>query len=282
MVGLEAVPAALYLCLWWAFLKVPDGWPYTKRFWRSQSYFTKSDANNDAAALVEELKGHDAQKAGENILLLNTQNHCCWPFGCLFNQASGINFIIYYAPRVFAETGMDASSSLMATIGIGVANLILPWLELLWSISWEEENAHDHWFYRVTLFHCFGFKCIYNNAFNGVEWFVFLFIAAHAIGQGSSHMGIHLRNFSQPVQRPGAVFWYRSTLGGKLPSSPHHALRAQPLSGRTYLPLFGIMMILQIDLGRIFLRNPSQISGTNWKGTAAWLTNLSGFWPWWP
>src|SRR5690606_19239174 len=40
-----------------------------------------------------------------------------------FNQLSGINAIIYYAPRVFEMAGLGAQSSLLSTVGIGVVNL---------------------------------------------------------------------------------------------------------------------------------------------------------------
>jgi SP family arabinose:H+ symporter-like MFS transporter len=42
----------------------------------------------------------------------------------VFQQVTGINSILYYAPVIFKDTGMDSSSSLLQTIGIGVVNVI--------------------------------------------------------------------------------------------------------------------------------------------------------------
>jgi sugar porter (SP) family MFS transporter len=42
----------------------------------------------------------------------------------IFQQVTGINSILYYAPVIFKETGVNSSSSLLQTIGIGVVNVI--------------------------------------------------------------------------------------------------------------------------------------------------------------
>lgn len=42
----------------------------------------------------------------------------------IFNQLSGINAILYYAPRIFRMTGLSTSAALLQSIGISVINLI--------------------------------------------------------------------------------------------------------------------------------------------------------------
>ena len=41
-----------------------------------------------------------------------------------FNQLSGINAFLYYAPRIFEIAGLKESSALLSSIGIGITNLI--------------------------------------------------------------------------------------------------------------------------------------------------------------
>src|SRR6202041_680290 len=40
-----------------------------------------------------------------------------------FNQLSGINAILYFAPRIFELTGLGAKAALLQSVGIGVTNL---------------------------------------------------------------------------------------------------------------------------------------------------------------
>ena len=43
----------------------------------------------------------------------------------VFGQASGINTVIYYAPKIFTAAGLGSSSAIFATVGVGVVNVIM-------------------------------------------------------------------------------------------------------------------------------------------------------------
>lgn len=104
----------------------------------------------------------------------------------LFNQLSGINFIIYFAPRVFGVAGLDANSALLSTAGIGVVNLMMTMLGM-YLIDKAGRRA-------LMLIGSIG----YIVSLSAISWafytdaggllvvaFVFLFIASHAVGQGA-------------------------------------------------------------------------------------------------
>src|SRR4030095_7571313 len=51
-----------------------------------------------------------------------------------FNQLSGINAILYFAPRIFEMTGLGEKAALLQSVGIGITNLIFTFA-VLWLID---------------------------------------------------------------------------------------------------------------------------------------------------
>jgi sugar porter (SP) family MFS transporter len=102
-----------------------------------------------------------------------------------FNQLSGINAVLYFAPRIFEMTGLGARAALLQSVGIGVTNLIFTFVGL-WLI--------DRLGRRTLLFiGSFGYIislgltawAFFTHHFTIVPTCIFGFIAAHAIGQGA-------------------------------------------------------------------------------------------------
>lgn len=103
----------------------------------------------------------------------------------VFNQLSGINAIIYFAPRIFELSGAGASTALLATVGIGAINLVftLIGLSLIDRAGRKALMYIGSVGYIVSLgMTAYGFA---SGQFALVLPFVLAFIAAHAIGQGA-------------------------------------------------------------------------------------------------
>jgi sugar porter (SP) family MFS transporter len=102
-----------------------------------------------------------------------------------FNQLSGINAILYFAPRIFELSGLGAKAALLQSIGIGITNLVFTFVGL-----WLIDRLG-----RRTLLYIGSFGYIGSLGLTAWAFFhahysivpvcIFAFIAAHAIGQGA-------------------------------------------------------------------------------------------------
>jgi len=102
-----------------------------------------------------------------------------------FNQLSGINAVLYFAPRIFELTGLGEKAALLQSVGIGITNLIFTFVGL-WLI--------DRLGRRTLLFiGSFGYIAslgltawaFFTQHYAIVPECIFAFIAAHAVGQGA-------------------------------------------------------------------------------------------------
>jgi len=102
-----------------------------------------------------------------------------------FNQLSGINAILYFAPRIFEMTGLAKSAALLQSVGIGVTNLIFTYIGL-----WLIDRLGRRTLLYIGSFGYIGSLGLCAWAFHSgnvaiVPACIFAFIAAHAIGQGA-------------------------------------------------------------------------------------------------
>ena len=103
-----------------------------------------------------------------------------------FNQVSGINFILYYAPEILERAGLAAKDSLANSISIGATNLVFTFvgLYLIDRIGRKTLLVIGSFGYIVSL--AMVAWCFSTGAGAHVLLtFLLLFIAAHAIGQGA-------------------------------------------------------------------------------------------------
>jgi sugar porter (SP) family MFS transporter len=187
MIGIAAVPAFIYLIMVFAIPESPRWLALFKKDIPAAKAVIKSlDPEADSDKVIDELIA-DSKGGNSESVYTNKFSKPMWLafFLAFFNQASGINFIIYYAPRIFEETGLSASSSLIATTGIGIVNLVMTMVgvSLIDKIGRKQLMIIGSIGYIVSLaLVAFAF---FNQSFGGVQWYIFLFIAAHAVGQGA-------------------------------------------------------------------------------------------------
>lgn len=105
-------------------------------------------------------------------------------FIAFFNQMSGINAVLYFAPRIFELAGLGAQAAMLQSVGIGITNLLFTLLGL-WLIDRIGRKT-------LLLIGSMGYitslsaiACsFYSLNYGFIPVLIFAFIAAHALGQG--------------------------------------------------------------------------------------------------
>ena len=190
MLGIEAIPALLYLLMT---LYIPDSPRWLVLFKNDDLtaqkvleviYSNKSEADD----VLKSIKTTDNTVSKENNLFVPRFKKTILLafFISFFNQLSGINFILYYAPEILEMGGFATKESLFNSVIIGLTNIIFTFggLMLIDRLGRKQLLIIGSIGYIISL-------CGVSGAFY-YEWnpqliafFIFAFIAAHGIGQGT-------------------------------------------------------------------------------------------------
>lgn len=128
MLGIQAVPSLIFLI---AIRFIPESprWLILKRnkIKEARAIIAQTDpvqVNN----IIHDIVIHNRDHAGSASVSLWKRKYrvpiILAILIAFFNQASGINAIIYYAPRIFEMTGLGENASLLSTAGIGLVNFV--------------------------------------------------------------------------------------------------------------------------------------------------------------
>lgn len=191
MLGVEAFPALLYTSFCFA---IPE----------SPRWLISRSRNREAAIkILREIRPQstpDELKAkADEIAQASSKRHMSsrfWTWNlhrpillafliAFFNQLSGINAILYFAPRIFEMTGLEQEAALLQSVGIGLTNLIFTFVGL-WLIDKVGRRTLlflGSYGYIASLgLVAWGF---FTAHFAIIPACIFVFIAAHAVGQGA-------------------------------------------------------------------------------------------------
>ena len=163
-----------------------------------------------------------------------------------FNQLSGINAIIYFAPKVFEMAGIARSGALLSTVGIGLVNLTFT------LAGWYLIDRLG----RRTLMYIGSFGYIlslsliaftFNSADHSmIVYYVFMFIAAHAIGQGAVIWVFISEIFPNSVRASGTSFGSLTHWGFAALMTQVFPFFATNVPGAYIFGFFAFMMVLQL------------------------------------
>jgi len=189
MIGLEAVPAFFYCFM---ILKVSESprWLILHKHDEESAgdILKKLNPDENISALISEIKASEHPEARDEKFFTRKYR---WPILlafllAFFNQLSGINFVLYYAPRIFEMAGLQANTALLSSTGIGLVNLVFTILGMYFIDKMGRRLLMivGSIGYIVTL-SVIAWAFLTNAGGSIVVIFVFGFIASHAVGQGA-------------------------------------------------------------------------------------------------
>ena len=188
MMGVEAFPAFIYTLLVFTVPKSPR-WLISKhRYEEAKKVLEVINPEGDVDALMKEIKTEsESHVEGETIFMKKYRFPLMLAFLiAFFNQFSGINAFLYYAPRIFEEAGLGQSTALLSSIGIGFTNLVFT----IFGVFLIDRLGRKTLMYIGSIGYIISLGLVSAAFFLNWEGlavpiFLFMFIASHAIGQGA-------------------------------------------------------------------------------------------------
>ncbi len=190
MLGIEALPALIY-CIMILFVPNSPRWLYLfkKNKDEAEKVLQLINPNVDTEKQFSEME--DAEKVSSNSSEPLFKKKYAKLIGlaffiAFFNQVSGINAFLYYANRIFESAGLSENASFLSGIGVGVINLIFT----LIGVALIDKMGRKKLMYIGSFGYIVSLSLVsmaFAQNWQGimVPVFLFIFIAAHAIGQGA-------------------------------------------------------------------------------------------------
>ena len=264
MMGVQAIPSVIYVLLIISIPKSPR-WLLSKfrnEEARKVLQIMGQEADYENMKKEIEIDNNNAALADDNIFLKKYRTPLVLAFlMAFFNQLSGINAFLYYSSRIFQEAGLGESTALLSSIGIGVVNLIFTLL----GVFLIDKLGRKILMYIGSIGYIVSLSLVAMAFF--FQWggitvpvFLFLFIAAHAIGQGAVIWVFISEIFPNHLRASGQSFGSTThwVLAAIIPSLiPYLFSTVGP--GVVFM-FFAVMMVFQLLFVRFMMPETKGIS----------------------
>jgi SP family arabinose:H+ symporter-like MFS transporter len=252
MLGVQAFPSLFFLI---AILFIPESprWLITSKgdIETAEAIFSKIDPLTSKSEIETIMRSHKAESnlPDESILAKRYRLPVKLAFLiAFFNQVSGINAVIYYAPRIFEMASLGKDAALLSTAGIGLVNLVFTMLGLMVIDRFGRRKLMLIGSAGLILSLGLVSVSFYRADFSGyaVPSYLFLFIAFFALSQGAVIWVFISEIFPNKMRAKGQslgsfTHWLFAALVAF--SFPYIS---EVLGGGNSFLLFTIMMVLQL------------------------------------
>ena len=264
MMGVQAIPSVIYVSLI-IFIPKSPRWLLSKfknEEARKILQIMGQEADYENMKMEIEIDTNNASLENDNIFLKKYRKPLVLAFlMAFFNQLSGINAFLYYSSRIFQEAGLGESTALLSSIGIGVVNLIFTLL----GVFLIDKLGRKILMYIGSIGYIISLSLVAMAFF--FQWggiavpvFLFLFIAAHAIGQGAVIWVFISEIFPNHLRASGQSFGSTThwVLAAIIPSLiPYLFSTVGP--GVVFM-FFAVMMVFQLLFVRFMMPETKGIS----------------------
>lgn len=212
MLGIEAMPALLYTVMVMGVSRSPR-WLVLEQQNTDEALTVLEDMTNDkeeAKRMLADIQSSaGATTAGrQNVFVRKYRKPLLLAFlVAFFNQLSGINFILYYAPELLERAGLATRDSLGSSISIGLVNLIFTFVGifLIDRLGRKQLLILGSIGYIISLsMVAYGYAYDLDPMFK--LSFILTFVASHAIGQGAIIWVFISEIFPNSVRSGGQAF----------------------------------------------------------------------------
>lgn len=249
MLGVEAIPALIYILFVFIIPESPR-WLISKgKIEKAKKTLAIINPDIDVKEKIAEIQHQSENEVkGENIFMKKYRFPLILAFLiAFFNQLSGINAFLYYAPRIFEEAGLGSSTALLSSIGIGLVNLIFT----LFGVFLIDRLGRKKLMYMGSVGYIISLSLVaaaffFNWGGYYVPIFLFVFIASHAIGQGAVIWVFIAEIFPNHIRASGQAFGTSThwLLAAIIPSLIPFLFST--IGAGTVFAIFAFMMVLQL------------------------------------
>lgn len=252
MLGVEAIPAVLFLI---TILSIPESprWLILKK---GKTELARKILNiideTQTEGVIKALENKEAVTSGINFKSLFSSKYrtpvMLAVLIAVFNQVSGINAILYYAPRIFEMAGLGKESALLSSAGIGLVNLISTLIGLALIDKYGRKTLMFVGSYGLIA----ALSLVAQSYFTGnqggmtVPIFLFIYIAFFAFSQGAVIWVFIAEIFPNEVRAYGQALgsfthWFMAAI-----ISFTFPFIAETFGGGFTFSFFAVMMVFQL------------------------------------